>query len=109
MRPFPLPSIDLKVFLGKVSRRLFPTQLYGEMLTDRNTYFSKVGRHDCAICKLAARKRLQRLAGRFWSVVLNEDLADAVGLPATAAGAGNFNFEDRTVLLAFLFHVLNNF
>ena len=78
-------------------------------LEDRAAYFRKVGRHDRAIGELPARERLQRLASGLWGVVLDEDLADAVGLPAAAAGTGNLDFENRAVFFAFLFDVLDDF
>ena len=79
------------------------------MREDRATYLGKVGRHDRAIGKLPSRERLQRLASGLWRVVLDEDFADAVGLPATAARTGDLDFENRAVFLAFFFDVLDDF
>jgi len=41
--------------------------------------------------------------------VFDEDFAYASGLPAASAGAGDFDFEDVAVFLAFFLDILYDF
>ena len=75
----------------------------------QQTHLGKIGSNHRPVRKFPSRQRLQRLPCRLWSVVLDENLAHAVGLPTAAARAGDLHLEDCAVFLAFFFDVFADF
>lgn len=75
------------------------------MTGKRATYLGEISRHHCPGIELPPRERLQRFLCGICVFVLDEDLADTGGLPATSAGARDFDFEDGAVFLALLLDI----
>ena len=107
MTPY-LPSVDFEVFLSSfVSMSIDSKENKGG--GKDGTHLGKIRRDNRAIRKLPPSQRLQRLARRIRIVVLDEDLADAVGLPAAAAGAGHLHLEHGAILFALFLDVFADF
>ena len=75
----------------------------------RKTHLREVRRHNSPILEFPSRQRLQRLPRSLHAVILDENLAHTVGLPAAAAGAGDLHLEHFAVFLAFFLDVFADF
>ena len=103
----PLPSIDLEVLLSSHKPR--DLQAKKKQRDKGQSHLREIRRDNRPIGELSTCQRLQRLTRRIRVVVLDEDFTDASRLPATTAGAGHFDFENRAIFLAFLFDILDDF
>ena len=104
------PRVSMPLYHALTSKFSYHTPVSIKLRKQQHiTHLSKIRSNHRPIRKLPARQRLQRLARRICIIVLDEDLANAVGLPAAAAGAGDFHFEDLAVFLAFFFDVFADF
>lgn len=76
---------------------------------DGRTHLREISSDHSAILELAARQSLQRLPGTVRAFILDEDLTDAIGLPAATAGARDLHLDHFAVLFAFLLNVFADF
>ena len=72
-------------------------------------YLGEIRRDDSSILELTSRQSLQRFASALIRFILDEDLADAVRLAATAAGAWDLHLDHLAVFLAFFLDVFADF
>jgi hypothetical protein len=73
------------------------------------TNLAKEGNDHCTVGELSTSQSTEGLRGRLVIVVLDVDLANTVGLSATAGRTGNLHLLYCSVLAAFFFDVLDDF
>jgi hypothetical protein len=73
------------------------------------THLRKVCRNNGAISELSAGQSSKCLACRFWSVEFDENLADSIGLSASAGRSRYLHIKNLAIFLTFLLHIFANF
>jgi hypothetical protein len=79
------------------------------LITFRKTHLRKVCRNNGAIGELSTGQSSKCLACGFWSVEFDENLADSIGLSASAGRSRYLHIKNLAILLTFLLHIFANF